>query len=130
MQKRLQANTEAIEFARKQIAELSGGPGRTERDAVIVVSKTRPAAGTVRLGYLVGAATWSAQYRLRGGADNAPVRLEYLAAVVQQTGEDWPDVRATLSTSRPSLDASPPELLPLTMALPNTEKARPARGEG
>ena len=84
---------------------------------MIVVSKSRPAAGTVRLGYLVDAANWTPQYRLRGGADDAPVRLEYLAAVVQQTGEDWPDVRVTLSTSRPSLDAGPPELLPLNMAV-------------
>ena len=41
-----------------------------------------------------------------------PVRLEYLAAVVQQTGEDWPDVRVTLSTPRPSLDAGPPSCCP------------------
>ncbi len=125
LRQRLQANTEAAEFARRQLAELSAGPGRLERDAVIVVHKSRPAAGTVRLGYLVGAATWSPQYRLRGGADNAPVRLEYLAAVVQQTGEDWPDVRATLSTTRPSLDAAPPELLPLTMAIDDSRDSGP-----
>src|SRR5207248_4802669 len=95
LRQRLQANTEAAELARKQIAELSAGPGRVEQDAVIVVSRTRPAAGTVRLGYLVDFASWTPQYRLRGGADDAPVRLEYLAAVVQQTGEDWADVRVT-----------------------------------
>jgi hypothetical protein len=117
LRQRLQANTEAAEFAKRQLNELTAGPAKIERDAVIVVQKSRPAAGTVRLGYLAGAANWSPQYRLRGGADNAPVRLEYLAAVVQQTGEDWPDVRVILSTARPSLDAAPPELLPLTMAL-------------
>ena len=89
LRKQLQANTEAAEFAKRQLAELSAGASRIERDAVIVVSRSRPAAGTVRLGYLVGAASWRPQYRLRGGADNAPVRLEYLAAVTQQTGEDW-----------------------------------------
>ena len=127
LRQRLLANTEAAEFARKQLAELSAGPGRIERDAVIVVSKSRPAAGTVRLGYLVSAATWSPQYRLRGGADNAPVRLEYLAAVVQQTGEDWPAVRATLSTARPSLDAAPPDFLPLTMAIASPMPPIPVR---
>jgi hypothetical protein len=113
----LQGVTEATEFARRQLAELSAGSSRIERDAVIVVHKSRPAAGTVRLGYLVGSASWWPQYRLRGGAADAPVRLEYLAAVAQQTGEDWPDVRVTLSTARPSLDAAPPELLPLKMAI-------------
>jgi Domain of unknown function (DUF4139)/N-terminal domain of unknown function (DUF4140) len=125
LNQRLQANKEAAEFARKQLAELSAGSGRIERDAVVVVSKSRPAAGTVRLGYLVSAATWTPQYRLRGAADNAPVRLEYLAAVVQQTGEDWPAVRATLSTARPSLDAAPPDFLPLTMAIADTADSGP-----
>src|SRR5207302_1107844 len=97
LSQRKQANTEAAEFARKQLAELSSGGSRTERDAVIVVHKTRPDAGTVRLSYLVGNASWWPQYRIRATADNAPVRLEYLAAVVQQTGENWSDVRVTLS---------------------------------
>jgi hypothetical protein len=115
LRRQLQANTEAAEFARRQLAELSAGSSRIERDAVIVVHKVRPEAGTVRLGYLVGSATWRPQYRLRGASADAPVRLEYLAAVVQQTGEVWPGVRVTLSTARPSLDAAPPDLLPLKM---------------
>jgi hypothetical protein len=91
----LQANAEAAGFARRQLAELSSGTSRVERDAVIVVNKTRREAGKVRLGYLVAAANWWPQYRLRGGVADAPVRLEYLAAVVQQTGESWPGVRVT-----------------------------------
>jgi hypothetical protein len=117
LRRQLQANTEAAEFTRRQLAELSAGPSRIERDAVIVVHKARPQAGTVRLGYLVRGASWWPQYRLRGGAAPGPVRLEYLAAVVQQTGETWSGVRVTLSTARPSLDAAPPELLPLKMAV-------------
>ncbi len=117
LRQQLQANAEAAEFAKRQLAELSTGSSRNERDAVIVVQKAGREAGTVRLGYLVGSATWTPQYRLRGTADNAPVRLEYLAAVSQQSGEAWPGVRVTLSTSQPSLDATPPELLPLKMAV-------------
>jgi hypothetical protein len=125
IQQRLQADTEAVEFATRQLAELSAGSSRVERDAVIVVHKARPQAGTVRLGYLVGSASWSPQYRLRGGAADATVRLEYLAAVFQQTGEPWPGVRVTLSTARPSLDAAPPDLLPLKMAVAGGEDTGP-----
>lgn len=120
LQQRLKADTEALEFASTRLAEVSAGSSQVERDSVIVVHKTRPQAGTVRLGYLVGAANWWPQYRLRAGTNAAadgPVRLEYLAAVVQQTGEPWPGVRITLSTARPSLDAAPPDLLPLKMAV-------------
>ena len=110
---------------RRQLAELSAGTSRVERDAVIVVQKLRPQAGTVRLGYLVNAASWWPQYRLRGAAADGPVRLEYLAAVVQQTGESWSGVRVTLSTARPSLDAAPPELIPLKMDVPGGGYAGP-----
>ncbi len=79
----------------------------------------------MRLGYLVDAASWSPQYRLRGSVADAPVRLEYLAAVVQQTGESWSGVSLTLSTARPSLDAAPPELLPLKMAVAGAALAGP-----
>lgn len=113
LRQQLQATNEASDLAKQQLAELSAGSSRVERDAVIVVNKSRRGGGSVRLGYLVDSATWTPQYRLKGAADNAPVRLEYLAAVVQQTGEDWPAVRVTLSTARPTLDAAPPNLLPL-----------------
>jgi Domain of unknown function (DUF4139)/N-terminal domain of unknown function (DUF4140) len=121
----LQANADAAEFARRQLADLSAGTSRVERDAVIVVNKSRREAGKVRLGYLVGAANWWPQYRLRGGVADASVRLEYLAAVVQQTGESWPGVRVTLSTARPSLDAAPPDLLPLKMAVAGVADSGP-----
>jgi uncharacterized protein (TIGR02231 family) len=111
----LRKTNEAIEFAKRERAELASGASRTELDAVIVVAREREIEGTVRLGYLVSGATWSPQYRLRAGRDNEPVQLEYLAAVTQQSGEDWPDAALTLSTASPSLDAAPPELLPLEM---------------
>ena len=66
LQQKLQANTEATEFATRELAELTSGSSRTERDAVIVVDKGGP-AGKVRLNYLVTAATWRPQYRFRGG---------------------------------------------------------------
>jgi len=116
LSRQLRDDTEAVAFTTRQLAELSAGSSRVERDAVIVVHKVRPQAGTVRLGYLVGSASWWPQYRLRGAATDGPVRLEYLAALVQQTGESWSGVRVTLSTARPSLDAAPPDLIPLKMA--------------
>jgi hypothetical protein len=126
LRQRLRANAEAADLARRQLDELSAGSSRIERGAVIVLHKTRRPAGTVRLAYLVGSAKWWPQYRIRGAADAAaPVRLDYLAAVVQQTGESWDDVRVTLSTARPSLDAAPPELLPLKLAVAGAVEAGP-----
>jgi hypothetical protein len=116
LQQNLQTNTEATEFASRELAELTAGSSRTERDAVIVVDKGAP-AGKVRLNYLVTAATWRPQYRFRAGGEKDPVQLEYLAAIEQQSGEDWTGVDMTLSTAQPQLNATPPELLALDITV-------------
>ena len=111
LQQQLQANSEQTEFAKRQLHELSAGSSKTEHDAVIVVDKTNAAAGKVRLNYLVDSAFWRPQYKLRGtNRDKEPAQLEYLAAIVQQSGEDWSHVNLILSTAQPMLNAAPPEL--------------------
>src|SRR5262249_26819675 len=117
IQQTLLANAEANDLASRELKELSAGASKTERDAVIVVDKEDPRAGQVRLNYLVGAATWHPQYRFRAGSEKDPINLEYLAAVEQKTGEDWIGVDMTLSTAQPQLNATPPDLLALDIAV-------------
>ena len=95
LQQKLQLNTEQAQFVQRQLQELAAGSSKTERDAVLVVDKKNAAAGKVRLHYLVDAASWRPQYKLRAGKEKEPIQLEYLAAVVQQTGEDWNNVSST-----------------------------------
>src|SRR5262249_46464871 len=102
----------------RKLSELSAGPARTEREAVIVVEKSNGAGGKVRLNYLVDAASWRPQYKLRAGkAARDPIRLEYLAAVAQHTGEDWANVNLVLSPAQPMLNAVPPELQTLQVTV-------------
>jgi Domain of unknown function (DUF4139)/N-terminal domain of unknown function (DUF4140) len=116
VQQKIQANAEAVEFATRELTELTSGSARTERDAVIVVDRAG-AGGKVRLNYLVTDATWRPQYRFRAGAENDAVQLEYLAAIEQKSGEDWTGVDMTLSTAQPQLNATPPELLALDITV-------------
>src|SRR4029079_18003110 len=58
------------------------------------------------------------------------VLVEYLAAIRQQTGEDWSNVNITLSTAQPMLNAAPPELHALTMNVIHTPAGRPGSGGG
>jgi hypothetical protein len=110
LRQQIEANGEQAEFVKRQLGELAGGSQRVERDAVIVVDKAHPAAGTVRLNYLVGKVHWRPQYKLRAGKDKDPVSLEYLASVTQQTGENWSGVTISLSNAQPMLSAAPPDL--------------------
>jgi uncharacterized protein (TIGR02231 family) len=118
LQHQVQTIQEQTEFARRKLAELTGSPSRTEQDAVIVVDRAGDAGGKVRLNYLVDAASWRPQYKFRASKDSRdPVRLEYLAAVAQHTGEDWSNVQLVLSTAEPMLNAAPPDLLVLNVSV-------------
>jgi Domain of unknown function (DUF4139)/N-terminal domain of unknown function (DUF4140) len=116
LQQSLQANAAATEFANRELAELTAGSSRIERDAVVVVDNPGP-AGKIRLNYLVTAATWRPQYRFRAGGEKDPIQLQYLAAIEQQSGEDWTGVDVTLSTAQPQLNATPPDLLALDITV-------------
>ncbi len=116
LQQKLQENSAATEFANRELAELTSGSSRIERDAVVVVDNPGP-AGKIRLNYLVTAATWRPQYRFRAGGEKDPIQLQYLAAIEQQSGEDWTGVDMTLSTAQPQLNATPPDLLALDITV-------------
>lgn len=122
---------EQTQFQRRKQQELSVGTSRVERDAVINLTKTNRAAGKLRLNYLVNSATWQPQYKFKAsGKDKDPVAVEYLAAVRQQSGEDWTNVRLTLSTAQPTLNAAPPELRMLAMTTGATfMPANPGSGQ-
>src|SRR5262249_29219944 len=52
----------------------------------------------------------------RAGKDaKDAVQVEYLAAIMQQTGEEWQGVDMMLSTAEPRLNAAPPELMMLAV---------------
>ncbi len=110
--------TEETEFTKRRLGEVAGGRSRTERDAIIVLEKTKAGPATIRLNYLVSNVTWRPLYKLRaGGKDKDPVTVDYLASVSQQTGEDWANVDVVLSTAQPLLNASPPDLRSLEVAV-------------
>lgn len=117
LQHQLDANAQEVSFGQRQLAELAAGASKTEREAVIVVDKVNAAAGHVRLSYVVGAANWHPLYKLHAGTAHDPVQAEYLAAIEQQTGEDWNGVDLVLSTAQPALNAAPPELFALDITV-------------
>ncbi|MFJ9542169.1 mucoidy inhibitor MuiA family protein [Streptomyces sp. NPDC101225] len=91
----------AVELSEEQPAELVGHVELTVRAAE---------AGPVRLrlSHLTSCALWRPAYR--AVLDRDSLTLETDAMVWQRTGEDWSDVRLTLSTARSALTTDPPRL--------------------
>jgi hypothetical protein len=116
LQQQLSENKERAAYVASKLSEVTAGSTHTERDAIIVVDREQ-GGGTVRLNYLVGAVSWQPQYKLRAGGVKEPVQVDYLASLKQQTGEEWSHVDLTLSTAQPMLNAAPPELHELEVAV-------------
>ncbi|MGW5849104.1 DUF4139 domain-containing protein [Streptomyces sp. NPDC055254] len=91
----------AVRLAEEEPAELVGHVELTVEAAV---------AGPVelRLSHLTPCALWRPAYR--AVLDGDALTLETDAVVWQRTGEDWSDVRLTLSTARSALATDPPRL--------------------
>jgi uncharacterized protein (TIGR02231 family) len=97
-----------------QLEQLRNARPRERYTALVEVEAMNSGDLTVELTYLVANAGWKPLYDLRLLEENSKPSLEvgYLAQVTQQTGEDWDGVTLALSTARPALAATLPELNP------------------
>lgn len=102
----------AKEMARlkREIDRLAALRPRQRQQAEVEVDALTPGDLTLELTYQVTQAGWQSLYDVRL-TDNQ-LELTYLAEVQQTTGEDWSQVALTLSTARPSITLTVPELKP------------------
>ncbi|MDH6134104.1 uncharacterized protein (TIGR02231 family) [Kitasatospora sp. MAA4] len=80
----------------------------------LTVAADHETSAELTVSHLTPCALWRPAYRaaFTSETEDAPgsLRLESDAMVWQRTGEDWTDVRLTLSTARSALAAEPPRL--------------------
>ncbi|MFW6061750.1 MAG: mucoidy inhibitor MuiA family protein, partial [Planctomycetota bacterium] len=107
---------EQLNLLQRHKQRLTSDSSRTAREAVVFVNADR-ANAQLRLRYLVRNASWSPSYTARANGEGGQVELTYLASVRQQSGENWKNVRMTLSTATPNLAAEPPTLDPMELNL-------------
>ena len=110
----LEKELELLERKRK---ELVAGQSRTEREAVLFLSRAGGKKVSLKLSYLVNNANWQQQYNLRANPEQSNVLIEYNAVVNQTSGENWNGVALSLSTAEPTMVAAPPILEPMLVAL-------------
>ena len=90
-------------------------PRREQYTAQIEIEVLEAGELQVDLTYIVLNAGWQPLYDLRLDQQTdrpATLELAYLAQITHTTGEDWLDVTLTLSTARPALSETIPELDP------------------
>jgi uncharacterized protein (TIGR02231 family) len=83
---------------------------RNSSEIVVNVSADNATQAELEVSYVVSRAGWQPVYDLRAMNTKSPVQLNYRANVFQSTGEEWKNVKLTLSTANPNLGGLKPEL--------------------
>jgi uncharacterized protein (TIGR02231 family) len=99
-----------LDAARARRAELGGG--RTTQGADVLVALTEAGTPQVELTYLVRNAGWQPVYAVRAMPAAGTASVDYEALITQATGENWTEVKLTLSTAQPTKAATPPPVDP------------------
>lgn len=103
---------EKLSKVQQQIRVLNELHARNTSEIVISVSARASTDAELTIRYLAGNARWTPVYEVRGFNTTSPLILSYRANVYQATGEDWKNVKLTLSTANPSIGGVKPELQP------------------
>lgn len=112
LQKQEKELAQKVQNLQQQIANSGSSNKKPVQEITLQVEVLKPGEVTVKCQYLVNGASWEPVYDLRAPGLNQPIQLEMKAAIRQNTGYDWNDVRLFLSTSNPNSNQSRPIMNP------------------
>ncbi|MBS7564582.1 mucoidy inhibitor MuiA family protein [Mucilaginibacter sp. Bleaf8] len=95
-----------------QIADINKPDNKSSGKILVAVSSKSALQSNFILSYVVKQAGWYPTYDIRAKNVNNPITIAYKANVNQQCGEEWNNVKLSLSTGNPSTSGSKPELNP------------------
>jgi uncharacterized protein (TIGR02231 family) len=90
-----------------------GGKGSRKRnraEAIVETSERDPQECVLRLSYIVYGPSWRPVYDLRASTEKRMLAISYQALVSQSSGESWDSICLKLSTARPAINGTVPEL--------------------
>ena len=90
----------------------------------IVVKANQSKSTKLELNYVVRNAGWYPIYDVRSEELNGPLNLAYKAKVYQKTGNNWDNVKLTLSTSNPNKSSNPPNVAPFRLYFDTYQKRK------
>jgi uncharacterized protein (TIGR02231 family) len=100
----------AIRAAEAEFNKRRAAANRASKTVMVTLHAPAPTKARLQVSYVVPNAAWSPIYDARAIADKGQVAFTYGAMIRQRTGEDWSGVNLTLSTAKPAIGASLPEL--------------------
>ena len=106
-----------------QLKELSSLKRQPSGEIVVKVSTKNATSSPVKIQYLVQEARWYPSYDIRAKDIQSPISITYKASVSQTSGEDWKNVKLTISSGKPSQGGSKPIIKPWILGFNNVVAA-------
>ena len=94
-----------------RLNEITGKNRKTYSQILIILDCEQQINGKLKISYYVPSAGWVPIYDFRVNDITEPLSIVYNSNVFQSTGENWDNVKLTLSTNNPSLSGHKPEIL-------------------
>jgi len=109
-QRKINATQAIINKQQQTIAQQHKITTMQHKEVLVTTSAKAATQGKFELSYLVNNAGWIPTYDLRVKDVQSPIDVLYKANVFQNSGEDWAEVKLTLSNADPRLSGQKPIL--------------------
>jgi uncharacterized protein (TIGR02231 family) len=127
------ALTAELQKNNQQITAINTERNLRTSNIIVTVSSKAAIQSTFFISYLINGAMWYPGYDINAKNVNRPITIVYNANVSQTSGEEWKNVKITLSTGNPMDSGVKPELNPDYLNLPVNVPMAPSaslRGAG
>ncbi|HZY80994.1 MAG TPA: mucoidy inhibitor MuiA family protein [Cyclobacteriaceae bacterium] len=105
-----------------QQSEMKVTKPQPEGEIIIKVESKSEAQVNLKVSYLVQEASWFPLYDIRAKDIQTPIAITYKASITQQSGEDWENVKVTVSSANPTSIGSRPNIKPWYLGFNNSVK--------
>ncbi|RIX40339.1 MAG: mucoidy inhibitor MuiA family protein [Rhodocyclales bacterium GT-UBC] len=116
-----------VDALQRDLARLRTG---AKDSLALTVNLLAERPGTVKISYQVNHAGWKPAYRASLDSAASRLELERLATISQKTGEDWHNVKLSLSTVQPKLSPEGRSPQPWLLSYSPPQKLAEARAGG
>ncbi len=93
-----------------ELAKVTSDKKRSKTIAINIMSAIDKSNIKLDLSYLTTQAGWRPQYEAKADLNSSKINLNYMASIWQSTTEDWSDAKVEISTARPFVYGSLPDL--------------------
>jgi uncharacterized protein (TIGR02231 family) len=105
-----------------QLIQLKNQQTKVFSEITLAVKCNATSKSKIQLSYMVSNAGWAPFYDIKSESLTEPITILSKANVYQNTGEDWKNVKLSLSTGNPNNNNTKPVLNPYTLVLNNPDQ--------